>query len=113
MRRPHRLWIWPVLLLASQAALQSVQGRCEGDSCPDESKDARAAGLLGEGIVQQCSKTKDYPADGTKLKPVRLCRPPVDCRGVKILRLNVAINVYITQGLLALHILRPLRSSWF
>ena len=70
MRRPERLWIWVAFILASYVLFDRVQGRCEGDSCPEQSRDAKAAGLLGGAVIQQCSHTKDYPSDGTKLKPV-------------------------------------------
>ena len=62
-----------VLVLGLAFYGYSVLGRCEGDSCPEESRDARANGLFGGAAVQQCSRTKEYPLDGTKLKPVRSC----------------------------------------
>jgi hypothetical protein len=60
-----------VLVLAILLRPRDAHGRCEGDSCPEESRDAHAHGLLGGTAVQQCSRTKDYPLDGSKLKPVR------------------------------------------
>ena len=67
-----------VLVLAIVLRPRGAHGRCEGDSCPEESRDARASGLLGGTAVQQCSRTKDYPLDGSKLKPVRSCEKPAD-----------------------------------
>lgn len=75
MRSSRRLGILSLSFLVAFAALSSVDGSCEGNSCAEQTKDAKAAGLLGGAIIQQCSKTKDYPADGTKLKPV--CFGPI------------------------------------
>ena len=63
-----------VIFLLLSIFRHGAHGRCEGDACPEESRDAHANGLLGgAAAVQQCSRTKDYPLDGTKLKPVRFC----------------------------------------
>ena len=70
MTPSRRLWIFSLILLGTNAPLSYVHASCEGNSCEEQTKDARAAGLLGGTLIQQCSKTKDYPADGTKLKPV-------------------------------------------
>ena len=60
-----------VLVLALTTFRHGAHGRCEGDSCSEESRDARESGLLGGTAIQQCSREKSYPLDGTKLKPVR------------------------------------------
>ena len=67
-----------VLVLAIVLRPRDAHGRCEGDSCPEESRDARTNGLLGGTAVQQCSRTRDYPLDGSKLKPVRSCGNSAD-----------------------------------
>ena len=71
MRAGRRVWSFTFTILVASTGFWGAQAACEGNTCPEESRDARAAGLLGSPSVQQCSKTKDYPNDGTKLKPVR------------------------------------------
>ncbi|CAL5221253.1 g3408 [Coccomyxa viridis] len=76
----RRATVGLVFVLALGFYCCGVLGRCEGDSCPEESREARANGLLGGAAVQQCSRTKEYPWDGTKLKPVEFEAPVVDLR---------------------------------
>ena len=65
-----RLWAVSCTILFACGGLGGAQAACEGNSCPTDASDAHKAGLLGGPIVKQCSHTKDYPSDGTRLEPV-------------------------------------------
>ena len=75
MKAHIRLWAVPLTILVVYGALEGTQAACEGNSCPKEAHDAHKAGLLGGAVIKQCSHTKDYPTDGTKLQPVRAQSP--------------------------------------
>jgi hypothetical protein len=75
MKAPRRLCAVSFTILVIYGALKGTQAACEGNSCPQEAHDAHKAGLLGGAVIKQCSHTKDYPTDGTKLQPVRAQSP--------------------------------------